>query len=173
MCNCSSKALLILSGVLVLARSSGWRWWQWRWCWCWCTYNFLYMQYRWRYHLELDIWKSFSYQPPDGLLSVLSTDFPTAHLKPILIYKWGQFLHVWDWESHIKGQYFGVTWPSLKGSGGSKAIPCVIHQTAKTHTLNETCCNWWVYAVFVAGFVMLLLFLHVVALYVAYGFLQQ
>ena len=39
-------------------------------------------------------------------------------------------------------QYSGVTWPSPKGSGGSKAIPCVIHQTAKTHTLKETCCNW-------------------------------
>ena len=38
--NCSNKALLILSGVLVLARSLGWRWWQWRWCWCWCTCHF-------------------------------------------------------------------------------------------------------------------------------------
>ena len=28
--NCSNKALLILSGVVVLARSLGWRWWQWR-----------------------------------------------------------------------------------------------------------------------------------------------
>ena len=51
-------------------------------------------------------------------------------------------------------QYSGVTWPSPKGSGGSKAIPCVIHQTAKTHTLKETCCNWWSNAVFVEGFVI-------------------
>jgi len=29
-----------------------------------------------------------------------------------------------------------------QGSGGSKAIPCVIHQTAKTHTLNEKETAW-------------------------------
>ena len=83
-----------------------------------------------------------------------------------------------SWDSRCNSPMFGTenlisTWPSREGSGGSKAIPCVIHQTAKTHTLNETCCNWWFNAVFVAGFVMFSLFFHVVALYVAYGFSQQ
>ena len=90
-------------------------------------------------------------------------------MNQIWIYKWGQFLHVWDWEPHIKGQYFGVTWASLKGSGGSKAIPCVIHQTAKTHTLNETCCNCYAFIVFTCCYIILYSYMQYVEMYVAYG----